>query len=213
MFEARLRTLREELGLTQAETAEKLDVSLATYGAWEQGRRKPGYEELDRICKLFLTSADWLMYGTDTGHFGGAQPQLVWIPHYNVELGAGPAFALDNSQIQQYRAFEQDYIRAHGLDKTKLSVCKVRGDSMAPRIHDGDLVLVDHRPLSAYVDDIYAIRYGNNEGVIKTLQFLPGNRVKVISENRKYDPFELDLADAGDDFAIIGRAVWHGGDL
>ena len=213
MFEERLRALREELDLTQADAAERLGVSLATYGSWEQGRRKPGYEELDRICRLYLTSADWLMYGSETAGGGGVHAALVWVPHYSVELGAGPAYSLEHSQIHEYRPFEQAFIRARGLDKNQLSVCRVRGDSMAPRIQDGDLVLIDHRPLSAYVDDIYALRYGNNEGVIKTLQFLPGQRVRVISENRKYEPFELDLSHEGSDFAIIGRAVWHGGDL
>lgn len=213
MFETRLRALREEFQLTQAEAADKLHVSLATYGSWEQGRRKPGYEELDRICTLFLTSADWLMYGAESSAGRGTHAQLIWIPHYSVELGAGPAYALDNNQVHEHVPFEQSFIRARGLDPTQLSVCKVRGDSMAPRINDGDMVLIDHRPLSAYVDDIYAIRYGNNEGVIKTLQFLPGSRVKVISENRKYEPFELDLADQTHDLAIIGRAVWHGGSL
>ncbi len=40
-FPARIRGLREKLGLSQAEFARRYGLDLATLRGWEQGRRKP----------------------------------------------------------------------------------------------------------------------------------------------------------------------------
>ncbi len=60
-FGDRLRSLRTKAGLTQLDIAEKLDVSAAAIGAWENGRAKPRLTKLGQLAELLGTSAADLM--------------------------------------------------------------------------------------------------------------------------------------------------------
>lgn len=60
-FGDKLRSLRTKAGLTQLDIAEKLDVSAAAIGAWENGRAKPRLTKLGQLAELLGTSAADLM--------------------------------------------------------------------------------------------------------------------------------------------------------
>lgn len=60
-FGEKLRSLRMKAGLTQLDIAEKLDVSAAAIGAWENGRAKPRLTKLGQLAELLGTSAADLM--------------------------------------------------------------------------------------------------------------------------------------------------------
>lgn len=60
-FGEKLRSLRTKAGLTQLDIAEKLDVSAAAIGAWENGRAKPRLTKLEQLAELLGTSAADLM--------------------------------------------------------------------------------------------------------------------------------------------------------
>lgn len=71
-FGEKLRSLRTKAGLTQLDIAEKLDVSAAAIGAWENGRAKPRLTKLGQLAELLGTSAADLMGedGTETAISG-----------------------------------------------------------------------------------------------------------------------------------------------
>ncbi len=52
----KLKTAREELGLTQPQVAEKLNVSVSTIGMYEQGRREPDLDTLIKFSDILHTS-------------------------------------------------------------------------------------------------------------------------------------------------------------
>lgn len=60
-FGDKLRSLRTKAGLTQLDIAEKLDVSAAAIGAWENGRAKPRLTKLGQLAALFDTTVADLM--------------------------------------------------------------------------------------------------------------------------------------------------------
>lgn len=60
-FGDKLRSLRTKAGLTQLDIAEKLDLSAAAIGAWENGRAKPRLTKLGQLAELLGTSAADLM--------------------------------------------------------------------------------------------------------------------------------------------------------
>lgn len=72
-FGEKLRSLRIKAGLTQLDIAEKLDVSAAAIGAWENGRAKPRLTKLGQLAELLGTSAADLMgEGTSEAAISGA---------------------------------------------------------------------------------------------------------------------------------------------
>ena len=63
MLGARIATLRRSAGWSQAELAQKLQISASAVGMYEQGRREPAVEQLVRMAALFEVSVDYLLTG------------------------------------------------------------------------------------------------------------------------------------------------------
>ncbi len=57
----RLKKLRTQSGLTQAQLAKRLNISPSSIGMYEQGRREPKNSVLVRICKELNTSGDYIL--------------------------------------------------------------------------------------------------------------------------------------------------------
>ncbi len=60
-FGNRLKALRVQNGLTQAQLADKLNISPSTVGMYEQGRREPDNSTLTKICRELRVSVDYLL--------------------------------------------------------------------------------------------------------------------------------------------------------
>jgi phage repressor protein C with HTH and peptisase S24 domain len=80
------------------------------------------------------------------------------------------------------------------------------GDSMRGMFNSGDPLLVDTGIKSLDYDGVYFFRIGD-EGFIKTLQRIPGDGIRVISENKKYETWTIN---SNMDFEVFGRVlkVW-----
>ena len=60
-----LKTLRKQAKLTQAQIAEKLDISQQAYASWERGVKKPTQENLVKLSKILYVSVDYLLGNTE----------------------------------------------------------------------------------------------------------------------------------------------------
>lgn len=59
----RIRQVREELGASQKEFADKLNVSREAVAQWERGVKNPSATVLRLIEKEYGVSADWILTG------------------------------------------------------------------------------------------------------------------------------------------------------
>jgi transcriptional regulator with XRE-family HTH domain len=64
-FYENLKKLRKDLGLSQAELAQKLGVSTGLIGMYETNARKPSYEMIELIADYFNVDVDYLLGRTD----------------------------------------------------------------------------------------------------------------------------------------------------
>ena len=64
MHGERLKKIRKEHDLTQAEFGSRLGLSDSTIGMYEKNKREPGIEVLVSISKEFGVSLEWLLTGT-----------------------------------------------------------------------------------------------------------------------------------------------------
>jgi phage repressor protein C with HTH and peptisase S24 domain len=80
----------------------------------------------------------------------------------------------------------------------------ISGDSMAPTLSKGDVIMIDKSETAPRDDRIYVINSGGST-VIKRLQ-LRGKSVWALSDNEKTNPpYQIEK-----DSNIIGRIVWFG---
>lgn len=63
MLGARIAALRREKGLSQAELAQRLQISASAVGMYEQGRREPSAALLIALAGEFAVSTDFLLTG------------------------------------------------------------------------------------------------------------------------------------------------------
>ena len=64
MVGLRIAALRREAGLSQAQLAQKLQISPSAMGMYEQGRREPSLQLIGEMARIFRVSTDYLITGS-----------------------------------------------------------------------------------------------------------------------------------------------------
>lgn len=172
----RLSKIRKLRGLSQLQVANDLAITPATYSRYESGDRNPPNEMLIKLADYFSVSADYLLGIDDAPHH---ETTFRWVPLRD-GLPAGPLSETDDYVIGYVEVPENRY------SEMPLEAVKVKGDSMAPRIMDGDIVIF--RP-QAYAEtgDIVVVRINCNEYTLKKFKKMD-NGIMLIPANPKYDP-------------------------
>ncbi|MFH1091212.1 MAG: S24 family peptidase, partial [Pseudomonadota bacterium] len=133
------------------------------------------------------------------------------VPLAEAHLSAGGGSWVPSERAQKFLAFRRDWLKAYASSPQNVVLLLVQGQSMAPTLVDGDLVMLDvgrRQPLNS--GGIYAI--GHEDTIsIKRLEILLGSRnIRVISDNRnEYPPYVVDLSE----LRILGRIIWYAREL
>lgn len=178
MFSERLKELRKKFGYSQQKLAGIMQVSQQAVGKWETGRSSPDLDAVNRLAQLFDVTTDYLLGNEDEA----SRPQIpfageVMIPVIGtVKAGYGAL------------AFEDDYgfEGANVKNPDEYFYLIVKGNSMEPRIQDGDLALV-HRQSTLDDGDLGVFVYGDGEGTLKKF-IRKGNTVILQPFNPDYQP-------------------------
>ena len=164
-FAELLKQCRKQQGMSQADLASKLGVTQQAVGKWESGKSSPDPATVAKIAELLSTTADYLLglyrpvsssSAPEQRFFGGYAESLIPVIG-TVKAGYGAL------------AFEEDYGQEYARvkDPANYFYLVVRGDSMEPRIQDGDLALV-HRQDTLENGDLGVLIYGDEgEGTLK----------------------------------------------
>lgn len=65
MFAKRLKALRQEKDVLQKDVAVFLGITTSAYGFYEQGKRQPDQDTLQKLADFFHVSVDYLLGRTD----------------------------------------------------------------------------------------------------------------------------------------------------
>ncbi|AOT68372.1 helix-turn-helix domain-containing protein [Geosporobacter ferrireducens] len=65
MLSERLKQLRTENDLLQKDVADKINITTSAYGFYEQGKRTPDAETLQKLADFFNVSVDYLLGRTN----------------------------------------------------------------------------------------------------------------------------------------------------
>ena len=195
----RIKYLRNKLGLTQQELADKMGYkSRSAINKIECGLRDISQSKIQAFAEALQTTTAYLMGEGDdelnakehSDKESKIKKILARIPLYNTPVSAGGGEWLDDGCEYTWQDVED-------TSDTADFALRVRGDSMTPMYNDGDIIYIKQNMIveSGQIG-VFVL---NDEGYLKMLQ---GNR--LISLNSKYKPITINDADS---FFPLGRVV------
>lgn len=189
----RIRQLRHDNHLTQEQLAHKLEYSSGTMIARvEQGTRSLPLSKIAECAKILNTTTQYLLNGDDEnmGNLNCIQIDLQKVfpvPIYSsVSAGCG---ACANDEIEGYEMMIVD----NPMEVDEIMCIRVKGDSMEPKIEDGDLIYV-HKQTSVDSGDIAVLLIEETDGVVKKVIYGP-DWIELHSFNSKYPVRRFEKAD------------------
>ncbi len=204
-----IRYLRKQLGLTQDQFAQQLDIKRSLVGAYEEGRAEPRLELLQKMASIASLSVDMLI-GRDISQLKEYEKKslrskevlVITVDDHNrdnIELVPHKAAA---GYLNGYA--DPEYIRE--LPRFKLPILtqgtyrafEITGDSMLP-ILPGTIVIGE------WVENFQDLKNGKpyvlvtqREGIVykRVFNYLQENgKLFLVSDNRQYAPYQIDAAE------------------
>lgn len=203
----RIRQARAQKEMDQAKLAAKLDVATRTVQRWEKGEQVPDSNYLMRIAKVTGVAPHWLLTGD--GEMFPAKPldtkilslptgrykrvELVSLPLLSSVPGGAPSLMFHPDYVEKY-------ITVDDIKDSNAFALEVKGSSMAPRIEDGDIIVVSPK-LEARTGDICVVRV-SDEDTVKRIK-IEDQFLHLIPLNPEYEPMVVRKKDV----SFIWRVV------
>ena len=190
-----LRSLRKQQGLTQKEVADKLGIHCTTYTKYETGASEPSFEMLNKLADLYDISTDYLLGRSNK--FGTKSGKLIPVLG---EVAAGiPIEAI--TDIVDY-----EEIDAAMAKSGEFFGLRIKGDSMEPRMREGDVVIVRQQD-SAETGDTVVVLVNGNSATVKKIKYGPDG-ITLLPTNPAHDPLFYSAAEVEQlPVRVIGRVV------
>ena len=218
---SKIREGRLMLEMTEKQFADAIGVTRGSVQQWEkEGGTAPTRKNQPAVAKLLGITVAELMAETgaviELGNFRGKNKsdELV-IPEFNTGGSMGSGLVLrDQPGVIRGWSVNQEWINKNVKSHSgaeNLCIVTGFGDSMKGMFNPGDPLLVDRGIVSVEYDAVYFFRV-DGEGFIKRLQRIPGEGLRVLSENKKYESWTIR---EGMDFEVFGRVLkaWQGEDF
>lgn len=152
----RIKSRRKELGMSAEQLADKIGVSPATIYRYEKGDIEKVPSDVISNIALSLNTTPAYLIG-----WGEAKPKRI--PIYGEVRAGMPTQAVENID-----GWEEIY--PHYNESANYVFLKIKGDSMLPRMEEGDLALVD-TDSSVTNGDVAVVLVNGDEATIKKVIF------------------------------------------
>lgn len=196
-----------ELFANRTEAAAAAGVGVDQLARYVRGASQPPLDVMARLCEVRSVSLDWLATGK-----GRMQPgELLALPDgedavrvhlYEVRPSAGNSSVIWSEQSEATMIFSRGQLRRMNVRPDGAALLIAKGDSNAPAIEDGDMLLVDRLELEP-TDARFVFRRGD-AFFVKKLQRLANGNWLLKSDNPEYEP-ELLPADEAESIEIVAR--------
>jgi repressor LexA len=191
MFWENFFELCKKNNLKPLRVVKDIGIASGSITKWKNGSI-PNSRSLTKIADYFGVSVEYLL-GKETP---AAQSETIALDHNNLRMV--PLFETVSAGFGAYASEDiQDYMPVyfHNPSEAAQTICiKVRGNSMSPKIEDGDIIQV-HKQESVDDGSIAVVLVDGDEGLVKKLQYRPDG-VDLISMNPMYPPMRFDAAEA-----------------
>ncbi|WP_417864567.1 XRE family transcriptional regulator [Vreelandella venusta] len=207
----RLREIRNQKGLSQADFGGLAGVAKRTQMLYESNERSPKADYLLALHNIGI-DIQYLLIGA---HSSTADAQPLGMPisesspdhspvkMYDIEAAAGAGRSFEGEPVKTTLYFSTAELTEQGLNPAQVVGVKVRGDSMLGTLDDGDWVLVDRSNRDPKQEGVFLLLV-SGERRIKRVQRLAGGALYLISDNDHYQPEMIKPQDMHD-VEILGR--------
>lgn len=193
-------------------------ISYGVMRAYLAGDSLPGLENIIKISNGGNVEINWLVSGNgpmrhDKSHtppiYNGADrlpgpEDHVCVPLAESRLAAGNGLpVLMYDEPCDIMAFRRSWVNRMTTGPKNLVAFFVEGDSMAPTLNNGDLILIDQGRVQPRTGAIFAVCVGGDLLQIKRLDVIGGN-VRVIADNGRYPATDL----PPEQVHVLGQVVW-----
>lgn len=190
IFVERLRQAMFLTGMRQKDICERTGFSDSQMSNWHKGRYRPNAEAMAKIAKALDVTVDYLLGKEEIPDARLTKPKNKQVPVLGRVAAGVPIIA------------QEDVIGTVITDKDCFAL-RVKGDSMSPRIMDGDIVLV-HQQTTAEDGDI-VIALIDGEATCKVFKKMH-NTITLVPFNPAFAPLIYSGEDA-ENLKILGRVV------
>ena len=189
-----LKAARKAKGLTQTEVANAIGLTQNGYSYWDNGKAKIDREQIIKLAALFEVSVDYLLGNTESPTSNGMRIPVLG------DVAAGiPIEAI--TDIVDYEEIDS------AMAKTgEFFGLRIKGDSMEPRMREGDVVIVRQQD-SAETGDTVVVLVNGDSATVKKIKYGPDG-ITLLPTNPSHDPFFYSAAEVERlPVRVIGRVV------
>ena len=200
----RLKILREEKNLNQADVANFLNITSAAAGQYERGVRGLSTDKLIKLANFFGVTTDYLLGISNTRVSNGADlNNLLHIPILGKVPAGVPVLAVEN--IIKYLPISPDMFSIK--DDQELFFLKVDGESMNNIVDNGSYVLIRKQEYAENGDIVVALVNNDDEATLKRYKIIDKQFVMLEpdSSNPEFEPIIVNLKNQN--FRIIGKVI------
>jgi transcriptional regulator with XRE-family HTH domain len=221
----KLKQLRQRAGLSIREVAHALGMENGSSYQHYEDRFRKAFLPLDftqRLVpifgakgvepgELFALAGVEGNGGRGLGVKNAAPPGMLRIDELDVRASAGDGLTGESEKVVAEWQMPSEVVRYHSsAPASELRFITVMGDSMEPTLQPGQRVLVDTGDRTPTPPGIFVVWDGLGLVVkrVETLAHSDPLRVRITSDNSKYDGYERTLAEAYIQGRVIGQ--WRG---
>ena len=204
-----IRFLRKKRGWTQEMFSKKIGIKRSLVGAYEEGRSDPRLNNLLKICDTFNISLDNILKKDvsilSEKNYKSNENQKVKVLSITVDNSGDENIELINQKasagylnsysdfefIEQLPKFQLPFLNFSGTHRA----FEIKGDSMLP-LTSGTIVI------GKYIENLDYIKDGKNyilltknDGIIYKRVEVLENELKLISDNKSYEVYNIDIND------------------
>lgn len=190
----RIKELRASRNVKQSDLAVAIQVSQAALSGYETGKYQADIDTYKKIAAYFDVSLDYLLGNPDRAATHG-----IIIPVLGDVAAGIPIEAI--TDIVDYEEIDAALARTgefFGL--------RIKGDSMEPRMREGDVVIVRQQD-SAETGDTVVVLVNGNSATVKKIKYGPDG-ITLLPTNPAHDPLFYSAAEVEQlPVRVIGRVV------
>ncbi|MBN8190320.1 MAG: LexA family transcriptional regulator [Rhodobacteraceae bacterium] len=138
--------------------------------------------------------------------------RFALIPHYSPALISDEGYLDLSAEPDEHMAFPWEWLTRHHIQTQHCVLITAIGNSMAPTIYDGDLVMINRRKRKPFPGRVFAFHSIEDGTLIRRFELIPGSGLLARCDNpdqKMFPPLlytELEKLES----RILGEVTWTG---